>query len=337
LFLTSCSEQVSLQQQQFYIFGTLVNISLSDVTEEQANNAMTILVQDLQVMHNNWHAWHPSNLTKLNTKFFNQQVATIENDNDLLELIKLAKIYATQSNNLFNPAIGSLIKLWGFQEDDIVNRSPPTADKINKLLLLNPTMSDINIDDKNKQIYSKNHAVKLDFGAFAKGYAVDLAIKKLKALNINNAIVNAGGNLKVIGKRGDRKWSIGIKHPNNGILAAIKINDNESVITSGDYERYYEFEGIKYSHLIDPRIGKPTISEFSSVTVIDKDATRADAATTALLIAGKKDWYKIAQQMQIKFVIILDKTGNVYVNPKMAKRIEFQSDQIKKIIITKAL
>ncbi len=325
IILSGCGNQ--LHQQQLYVFGTLVEIKIWGVNEQVANNAINIIAKDFQTMHDNWHPWHEGTLTNLNKTIANGQSYTVQ-DSDLLLMLKQSQQLYNQSDGLFNPAIGKLISLWGFHSDDLLNNfTVPSEQEITKLLT--PSMNDITIN--KQQISSHNPIVQLDFGAFAKGYAIDLAIKKLQQLGIHNAIVNAGGNLKAIGKKGDQPWLIGVRHPSGkGILAAITVRGEESIITSGDYERFHNLEGKRYSHIIDPRNGRPT-QELTAVTVIHKNGAIADAAATALMIAGLTDWHKIATQMEIKYVMLVDKTGIIYLNPAMQERVQFQT--IPKIII----
>lgn len=329
VFLSSCGEQV--YHQQLYIFGTLVEVKIWGVDKQIANKAIDVIAKDFQTMHYNWHPWQKGPLTDLNKAIANGEIWLVK-EPSLLPMLKQAQQLYNQSDGLFNPAIGKLIALWGFHSDDLSNNfAIPKAEDINKLLT--PSMNDIKIN--SNQISSSNPLVQLDFGAFAKGYAIDLAIKKLKQSGINNAIVNAGGNLKAIGQKGQQPWVIGVRHPSGrGILAAITVHGEESIITSGDYERFYELEGKRYSHIIDPRNGIPT-QELTSVTVIHKNGATADAAATALMIAGLKSWHKIAKQMGIKYAMLVDKSGTIYLNPAMQKRVQFQS--IPDIVVTEPL
>ncbi len=333
VFLSGCTN--NLYQQQFYVFGTLVEISIWGVSTSQASEAVNAIANDFQIMHRSWHAWNPSPLTDLNQTIAAGQTWLVT-DKSLLPLLKQAKYLYNQSDGLFNPAIGQLIKLWGFQDDNLgesANTAPPSSTKIAELIALTPSMNDVKI--KDSYIYSSNKAVQLDFGAFAKGYAIDLAIEKLRQYGIQNAIVNAGGNLKVIGKKGNKPWLIGIRHPSgSGVLASISVNSEESIITSGNYERYQEYQGIRYSHIIDPRNGMPA-QGLTSVTVIDRSGTIADAAATALTVAGLQYWHKIARQMKIKYVMLVDDKGTVYVNPSMAARVQFSTSNPPKIIVLK--
>ncbi len=324
-----------LYQQQFYVFGTLVDISIWGLAEQQASEAVNAIANDFQTKHRNWHAWHSSPLTDLNQALATGQTRTVQ-ETSLLPMLKQAKQLFNQSDGLFNPAIGQLIGLWGFHTDDFSDNLPlPSPDKIAELVALAPSMDDIKIN--GNRISSRNRAVQLDFGAFAKGYAVDLAIEKLRQLGVQNAIINAGGNLKAIGKKGEKPWLIGIRHPSGkGVLAACSVSGEESIITSGNYERFREYQGVHYSHIIDPRNGMPT-QGLTSVTVIDSSGARADAASTALTVAGLQDWHRIAQQMGVKYVMLVDEAGTVYMNPAMAARVQFLPEKMPKIVVSEPL
>jgi thiamine biosynthesis lipoprotein len=331
LFIGLFRTKPQLHQQQFYVFGTLVSVSIWGVPEQQAHEAINMIASDFQTMHQNWHAWHPSQLTDLNQSIANGKSWTIS-DPSLLFMLKKAKDFYKQSDGLFNPAIGQLINLWGFQTDGLLPDSPPpTSAQISQLVALAPNMNNIAI--KGNQISSHNQAVQLDLGAFAKGYAIDLAIEKLKKQGIHHAIINAGGNLKAIGQKAQKPWLIGILHPSGqGVLAAVTISGEESVITSGNYERFREYQNIRYSHIIDPRNGMPS-QDLTSVTVIDKNGIVADAAATALMVAGLPDWHRIAQQMGLKYVMLVDEAGTIHANPAMAARLQFPSKPAPKIEI----
>jgi len=317
-------------KQQFYVFGTLVGLSLWGVPQPQAAEVANQIAKDLQSMHDRWHAWHPSPLVDLNQAIAQGKPITVS-DTSILELLKLSQPLYQQTDGLFNPAIGQLIALWGFHQDELPVGAPPSPEQIQRFVALNPTMNDITIE--NNVVSSKNPAVQFDFGGL-KGYAVDLVIEKLKQLGISNAIINAGGNLKAIGRKGKEAWQIGIRQPRGeGVLAAIQIHGEESVMTSGDYERYREYEGRRYSHILDPRSGTPA-QQFTSVTVIHQNGVLADVAAKALTIAGLDGWYKIAQQLGVKLVMLVDNEGTVYLSPEMAERVEFQPRKEPKIKLT---
>jgi len=333
--LSGCTPSEPLQQQKFYVFGTLVEVSIWGLPASKTNPIMSTVANDLQVMHYNWHAWKPGPLTELNQAIARGESWSVPVESQLIPLLERAQQLAQHSENLFNPAIGQLIELWGFHDDELPTGPPPSAVEIEALVALKPTMADLKI--KDNQVSSVNPAVQLDFGAFAKGYAIDLIIEKLREYGIHNAIVNAGGNLKAIGQPGKRPWRIGIRDPSGqGVLAAVTLTGEESVVTSGNYERYRQYQGQRYSHILDPRSGWP-VESIVSVTVIDIDAALADAAATALTVAGLDDWHRIAQQLGLEYVMLVDASGQITMNPAMANRIEFQPGKQPQVVISPPL
>ena len=330
LFINGCStQQAQLHQQQFLVFGTLVDISIWGADKQQAQLAIAQITTDLEKMHNEWHAWHDSPLTRLNKALASGKLATVPPS--IIPLVQKSIALSTSSGGLFNPAIGKLINLWGFQQDDSPTPHPPNDSKIKDLTTLQPKMQDLTL--VQNQLQSRNSNVQLDFGAIAKGHAVDLAIEKLRALGIHNAIVNAGGNLRVIGRHGNRPWRIGIRNPRGaGVLASVEALGDESMLTSGDYERFFEYKGKRYHHIIDPRTGDPA-SGFTSVTVIYHDAATADAASTALFVAGPQRWSEVAKKMGIQHIMLVDDKGHITITPAMAERVRFELNPAPKISI----
>ncbi len=320
--LVSCQRTVPEYQETQYLFGTLVDFTIRGVETQQAQSAVAAVTLDFQRMHRDWHAWKPGELSRLNQQLPDGEFHRVSPF--LLPLIRQAKKLSEQSDDLFNPAIGRLIALWGFHSDELPVGPPPPRGEIDALVKQNPRMEDIII--KDGELRSSNPAVSFDFGGFAKGAALDMAIKRLQQMGVKNAIVNAGGDLNVIGTHGERPWRVGIRHPQGqGVIAAVELASGEVIYTSGNYERYREYEGRRFTHIIDPRTGMP-VEHIASATVIDTNGAKADAAATALTVAGPREWYRIAKRMQLKYVMLVDENGRIYMNPAMAKRVEFTSE-----------
>jgi len=319
--LVSCQRSVPEYRETQYLFGTLVEFTIRGVEPSQAQQAVAVVGEDFQRMHNDWHAWKPGELSRLNQQLSDGEFHPVSPF--LLPLIEQAGVLAARSDNLFNPAIGQLVNVWGFHSDTLPSGPPPSQGVIQALVQKQPRMADILIE--GYQVRSRNPAVSLDFGGFAKGAALDLAMQQLRSMGIQNAIINAGGDLNVIGSHGNRPWKVGVRHPQgDGVLAAVELLDGETIYTSGNYERYREHEGVSFSHIIDPRTGMP-VGHVASVTVIDNIGATADAAATALSVAGPKDWHRIARQMGLKYVMLVDEQGRVYMNPSMAERVKFEA------------
>ncbi len=338
-FLCACEQPAKQYSYSIFTFGTLIDITLYDVNRQQAEDAFAQLQQDFDQYHQNWSPWTNGDLAQLNKKLHDNadNKTAIKVPEHLIPVIKKSIALSKQSDHYFNPAIGNLINLWQFHKYQDENIHPPEHHKIQDLTEKNPQMSDLSFNEKNL-LTNNNSALSLNFGAFAKGYAIELEIKRLQKLNIQNAIINAGGDLSVIGQHGKRAWNIGIRHPrNDSILASVEVKKNESVFTSGDYERFYFYQTKRFHHILDPKTGYPT-KDAQSVTVLHQDAGLADAAATAIFVAGSKNWRRIAKNMGIDHVMLIDASGNIQLTPAMEKRIKFlNKSPTSRIIISKEL
>ncbi len=317
---SGCEPQPSVQQQQFLALGTLIDLSLYGADKQQTEEAVKKISVRMEQIHHDWHAWQAGKLSQLNQQL--QAGQTVELSDEQRALIASGIQLAAQSEQRFNPAAGKLIGLWGFHSDERPADPPPSEQAIKNFLQHAPSMAQLTLTGNT--LSSSNPQLQLDVGGYAKGYAVDEAIRILREMGIDNAIVNAGGDLRAIGDKHGQAWRIGIRHPRKpGVIASIEVSGDESVFTSGDYERYFEYHGQRYHHIIDPQRGHPARG-VSSVTIIHTDATTADAAATALFIAGVHDWPRIAKQMQIDHAMLIDESGIIHMTPKMQARVHFE-------------
>ena len=331
--LSGCSKPDPLYQEQIFALGSLVDISLWGVDPALAARASAQLTEDFNHVHTTWHAWEPSALTRINARL--TRTAAFPVDAELIPLLRRARALSLASGGLFNPGIGRLLALWGFQSDERPDGPPPDAQAIATLVTQQPGMGGLHIEGNT--LRSTNPALQLDMGAIGQGYAVDIAIEHLRRLGIQNAIVNASGDIRVIGRHGKRPWRIGIRDPRGpGIIASIEMQGDESIVTSGDYERYFEYKGKRYSHILDPRSGYPATGA-SSVTVLHDNATTADAASTALMVANKTEWRQVARAMGIKELMRISRDGTVQMTPALAKRLRFEINPIPQVEIVAPL
>ncbi|HEY0721241.1 MAG TPA: FAD:protein FMN transferase [Gammaproteobacteria bacterium] len=326
--LVACSRPQEYNEK-IYVFGTLVDVTLWDVSEQKAQQSFQELNERFQQMHHDWHAWEQGPLTDLNQAI--AEGRSLKVDPSLIPLLEKSQEACERSGCLFNPAIGKLIAEWGFHSSERPVGPLPSREKIAALVKQNPSMLDITI--KDGVVSSSNRAVDIDLGGIAKGYAVGLGLQWLRDAGVHNAIINAGGGLGVIGSHGDRPWRVGIRHPQgNGVLASLEVRDGEQVHTSGNYERFREEQGVRYAHIIDPRTGWP-VEGITSATVIEADGSIADAAATAMVVAGVNEWSRVAKQMGIHYVMLVDEEGTVYMNPRMAMRVQFSNEAPKPRVV----
>ncbi len=322
LLKAGCSQPENpAQHRQFFALGTLIDLTIYGSDTTTAGLAATELEQLFTRLHSDWHAWQPGTLQETNRRL--AMLETFPADTDLLPLLRESNRLSRLSNGLFNPVIGELVALWGFHSDARPDGPPPGDDRIQALVSQAPSVTDITLQDG--QLQNRNPAVRYDLGGVAKGFAVDRGIELLQTHGIDNAILNAGGDLRAIGRHGGRPWRIGIRDPRGtGVLASIELDGGESVFTSGDYERFFDHEGTRYHHIIDPRTGYPA-DAVTSVTVIHPDATTADVAATALFVAGPELWESIARQLGIRYVMLVDHAGTIHMNPAMQQRVRFDN------------
>ena len=330
LLATACTQQTGpVFHDQILAFGTVIDITIDGVEPAMAEQASAELEQLLLGWHRTWHAWEPGPLTRVNNSL--AAGTTVQVDAAVLPLINEANRLSDLSNGLFNPLLGRLLALWGFQGNPLPEGALPKPADIESWLTQAPAVSDITME--GDRISSRNPLAAYDLGGFAKGYAIDRCIEHLRSRGIEHAIINSGGDLRAIGTRSDRRWRIGIRHPReDSIIASINTDGDDSVFTSGDYERLFNVEDVRYHHILDPRTGYPATGT-SAVTVVHDNAALADAAATALFVAGPGEWPDIARRMGIERVMLVDRDGVIYITPDMRDIITLAKDITAKVRI----
>ncbi len=329
LVLLAACQRDEEQSAELFVFGTIIEIKLWGASPEEAGHAFAELQQMFQGMHRDWHAWEPGRLTNINKAFSEGRSAIA--DKDIVEMVRRSQQIEASTGGRFNPAIGALIRLWGFHTSDYpITGPPPSQLQISEILEQKPSSADIRIN--GLELSSDNPVVQLDFGGIAKGYAVDLTIARLRELGIGNAIVNAGGDLRAIGRHGDRPWRVAIRKPGGGNIGSIQVRGDEAIFTSGNYERFRQDQTERYPHILNPTTGWPA-KDIASVTVITDEGLLADAAATALIVAGLDHWSEVASALDLSQVAVVDESGTVYLTPEIEQRIQFTGDP-KRVIVT---
>ena len=324
--LIGCEGKEPLYQEQGYVFGTLVEISVYGETELRAKQAVRGVMQEFQRLHDMLHAWKPSELGELNEAFAKGESMAVSAE--LVAILQDASQLSQQSNRLFNPAIGGLVQLWGFHADEF-KAVQPGEKQVAQWVVANPQMSDIMIE--HGRVQSKNKFVQIDLGGYAKGYALDRAAELLRKQGIRNALINIGGNVFAMGQHGKRPWRVGIQHPRkSGALAMLELHDGEAIGTSGDYQRYFMLGNVRYCHLINPRSGYP-MQGVQAVTILTHGqhaGTLSDAASKPLFISGANGWREAATQMNLSEAMLVDAQGNIHITAGLQKRLEFTDKNI---------
>ncbi len=318
-----------LSEHSFMAMGTVISISLYRQPQQSAAQAQTALQDSERFLRDYEREWSVSGngaLGQLNQALAAGKAADVPAP--LQDLFARAAGYSAASGGRFDVRVGNLVRLWGFDDETHYRSTPPSDAEIAAA-----TAAIVAALALNAERYGPAPDVQLDFGAIAKGDAVDLAVARLAAGGFHDVIVNAGGNLRTAGRRGARAWHIGIRHPRPDagprLLATLATQGDEAVITSGDYERYFEHGGQRYHHLLDPHSGRPA-QGLQSVTVVAANGALADAASTALFVAGPTQWPVVAQALGITQVLVVEADGRVVATPSLLARLQF-SDGISAV------
>ncbi len=259
------------------LMGTKIRLSFKgQFADRWVSEACTMLKRYEQVFSAN-NAYSP--LSALTHSAVKEPVVV---DSELYELIKIGKAHSLASNSFLNIAIGPLIKLWrvGFDEA----RVPSQSEIDSVLACLDP--EDIILDDEHQSVFFAKPGVEIDLGAIAKGYFSDKIMDFFKQNNPLSAMIDIGGNLLVYGEspKHSLDWDVGIQNPflpRGHSVAKVKIT-NQSVVTSGIYERTFEYNGNQYHHIFDSQTGYPVENNVASLTVISKTSLDCDIYTTKL-------------------------------------------------------
>ena len=319
--LTACRPAPPLVQQEAFVFGTRVEVIVAGQPEAEARAATGAVLREFDRLHRSYHAWQPSELSTLNAALAAGKSAEVSEE--LAAWLREAQALSAAGDGLFDPGIGRLIALWGFQNDEYPAQLPDPA----ALAAWRATpagIADLRLD--GRRVSSRSPQVAIDFGGYLKGVALDRAAAILRAHGVGNALINIGGNVMALGRKNGEPWRVGIQHPRQpGALATLELADGEAVGTSGDYQRYFEVGDQRYSHLIDPRSGEPAQHTRALTVLIPGGAQagmRSDALSKPLFIAGAS-WPALAERLGVTHVLRVDADGRLEISAALNARLKF--------------
>jgi thiamine biosynthesis lipoprotein len=307
------SQSSNLFKYHQVAMGTAIEITLIGNDEEAADKEALQAFQEIKRIERLMSPWlDSSDVTRMNRS---AGVEWIKVSSETEEVIKKAKEISELSEGGFDITIGPLAELWRKAREKKV---PPSVEEVDeKLDLIN--FRNVEIDQEGK-VFLKKKGMAIDLSGIAKGYAVDRAFDVLRSLGYQNLIVNAGGDLRVGGFRNNQPWSIGIQNPRKPqkILTRISVSDM-AIATSGDYEKFFIYEGKRYHHIFNPRDGFPP-DGCQSVTIVTKECITADALATAVFVLGSEKGYSLCRKLEDVDCLIVDKEGRIIHTPNLKTR-----------------
>ena len=328
LLATACSRP-SLHSQESYVFGTRVEVLVWGEPEAKAHAAAAEVLREFDRLHRTYHAWQPSEMTALNDALAAGRPQEVTPE--FAGFIREAQEAAAKGEYLFDPGIGRLVELWGFHDDTFKPQLPDAA-KLAELVHAKPSIGSLKIDGLkvSGDGTPRSTFTALDFGGYLKGVALDRAAAIFKAHGIANALINIGGNVMALGSKDGTPWRVGIQDPRQPApLATLELRDGEAIGTSGDYQRFFELDGKRYCHLIDPRTGWPSTGT-EAVTVLippgfgnGEAGMWSDVASKPLFIAGA-DWRRLADKLGVTQVLRVDSAGKIEMTDAMRARLKLE-------------
>jgi thiamine biosynthesis lipoprotein len=325
LLLAACGAASRDRQLDFYALGTEVSVSLFGVTDAQAHAAEQQLQTYFATVGHDWYPWRPGELARINAAISRQQPILVTPP--LARVIRRAADIETLSNDTFNAGLGHLTELWGLHDITAAAHRMPTAAAIDELLA--GGMSVASVHWNGDEIIAAPSVLMIDLGGIAKGAILEGCVRILRVIGIDNAIINIGGDLTVHGNVNGRPARIGIRAPGaDEALARIEIAAGETIVTSGNYERFVEIDGRRYTHILDPRSGYP-VTHTTSVTVVHTDAMLADAAATALMVGGSEEFDALTRSLGLEFALLIDASGDLRLTPGMGERLDWLDESVR--------
>ncbi len=315
-----CLKPPVKKQKTEYLLDTVITVTAYG---KGANIALDEAFSEIKRIDDTFSAYKDgSEISKINKNASGGFVKTTE---EVFSLIKKAVLISEKTNGAFDITLKPISDLWGIGTE---NARIPDEDEIDKTLE-KCGYKNLELDEETHSIFFKIPNMAIDLGAIAKGYASSRALDILKENGIKSALLDLGGNVAVIGnlplspfeaiKNGSftRPFKVGIQNPlesRGNVLKTVTASDNMFIITSGNYERYFEKDGIIYHHIIDPKTGYPAKSGIKSATVITKDGAEGYALSTAAFFLGEKSLDLLSSLCEE--IILIDDNLNIKTSRK---------------------
>jgi len=316
--LLGCDNAV-VSEHRFPAFGTDVRLEIRDAEPGRTAAAASAVQDRFRVAERDWYAFGTGELARVNDRLARGQPAAVSAA--LAPLIAGAFNYYAGSGGLFDPGVCALVRLWQFDSDTALAAAtgPPTPEALQALQARQGTLGDVHFDGHT---LSATRPLCIDLGGMAKGTALEQARQILGQHGIRDALVDIGGSSQLaLGQNGSRAWFIGLKDPRVArVIGRLALASGEAASTSGDYERGYTRDGRRYHHILDPRTGEPATGS-ASVTVVSRDAELADAASTALMVAGPDGFRRVSAALEISTALLITPAGELLTTPDMAARL----------------
>lgn len=344
IFLVSLSILIGCEKKSIYekhtdsffdTFDTITQIVAYTESKEEFDTYIDIMHNRFLELHQLFDKYNNyEGVNNIKTINDNAGIAPVKVDKEIIDMLLFSKEWYEKAGEETNIAFGPVIKIWS-QYRDIAEANPADAQLPPMEDLKNANrftdMDKVIIDEKNSTVYLEELHMSLDVGAVAKGYATEIVAREIQSHGLTSGIISAGGNIRTIGKPLDalrERWGVGIQNPdlsvsaNSNILDTVFIND-ASVVSSGDYQRFYMVGDKVIHHIIDPKTLMPA-DYFHAVTIITPDAGLADFLSTAVFLLPYEEGRKLVESLDDVEAIWVVKDGTIEATEGMKKMMKSQ-------------
>lgn len=318
LALGACTERSPREVLSGATMGTTWSVVYGRVDGVEREALQVLIEAELEDINAGLSTYlSDSEITRLNEL---PGVATVQVSEQFATVLDAALAIGERTAGAYDVTVGPLVELWGFGSQDFSDRVPDADAVAEAAAQVGASRLSW---DRTTRTLTRPAAMRIDLSSVAKGYAVDRVSDALAAMGISNSLVEIGGELRARGERPEGGlWQLAVESPEPGMgrfIAAIKVADG-AVATSGDYRNYFEIDGVRYSHLVDPRTGYPVTHELVSVTVVSDNCMEADALATAFIVMGLEEARSLAEQQGIAaYFVWRDSDGlEVHYTPEFA-------------------
>jgi len=328
LVLTGCESQTnSALVFSGETMGTTYQIKISSKSTKEETENLKLGVDELLVGINQTFSTYiaSSEVSVVNNR---KNTGVNQQSSAFIGLLKEALRISELTSGSYDVTIGPVVNLWGFgpdfKEDDVPSKQEITD------ILNNVGYTKLVIDSENQTVKKLNPNLYIDFSSIAKGYGVDEVAKYIESKGYSDYMVEIGGEMKVSGTNEQgMKWRIAVEKPDTTVRSIHRVINvsNTAIATSGDYRNFFEKDGVKYSHTINPKTGKPVQHELMAVTVLAKKSMTADAWATAFMVLGDKKGYDLAMENKLAVLFLIKEAGGIkeVITPQFNEIIEEQS------------
>jgi len=307
-----------------FLLGTIVEISVYDKKDEALLDKAFERIQEIEDKMTINNAEN-SEIISLNQASGKNEVKLSP---DTFYVVERGKEYSHRSGGLFDITIGPVVKLWNIGTD---YAAVPEKNKLEEAVGL-VDYSKLRLNPENHTAFLEEPGMQVDLGAIAKGYAADEAARILKENGVGHAIINLGGNVITVGGNPNgNPWRIGIQTPSNprgDFLGVVQIQD-QTVVTSGTYERYFEEDGKIYHHILNPFTGYPVENNLSSVSIIADKSIDGDGLSTTVLLMGLEEGMKLVESLENAEAVFITNDNAVYVSSGLKNNFKITNSEYK--------